>query len=402
RRPRAVLCRLVQLRDQQLRGKVLGGRLLERFCSCGLEERGALERRLVELREAADGVLDSADERVRRKLLLLGLAGRLERDETQTRVDDRLRELTCGVGRHVALDHVREELGEEVDDARASDHGDRGARDRLHGHDRRQEVLERLPRIHPRLEVVRELLTRLVQALEWRRLVVSGLRGALRQEKVLLLGLRREQEGRGVEVELLLQARHLRRRLRHLEPRRLVILCCSLAQEPPRQLARDRPERRRQAIERHLEHAVEQRPHERLQLAQERADERQLHQTVRRERDRLLHEGLRLVQQPAEKVLEVLLEIARSGREPIAEAVDLVLAHRRDVRLVHSLRDLLEHLLCAVAHRLDPLLEELLGARARNRLADRLRAVLRRGPRLVRELGERLVELLVVQLVEQL
>ena len=66
------------------------------------------------------------------------------------------------------------------------------------------------------------------------------------------------------------------------------------------------------------------------------------------------------------------------------------------------MREVVDHRLGLLAHGRGPLLEELLRRRRADGLAEHLGAVVCGTPRLLRELAEHLVELLVVELEQQL
>ena len=116
---------------------------------------------------------------------------------------------------------------------------------------------------------------------------------------------RGEEQRRGLEIELLLERRHVRRGGRRSEV--LALISCPLvAEHASARAGGQRPQRRRQLVHRRLEDALQQRRDERLQPADEPAtrgwsDEAPFFAIV----DRPLRDALHLVPEPAEEALEV-------------------------------------------------------------------------------------------------
>ena len=225
-----------------------------------------------------------------------------------------------------------------------------------------------------------------------------GLEGCL-GDRFLLLRLGSEQQRRHLEVELLLDRGDLGCGDGTVEG--LALLALGRPEETLGELASDGPQRRRQLVERELEHALEQRAKQALDLLHQ-DPEREEREALLRDVDRLLRERLELLGETSEEVLEVGLEPRPVWLQPLEDLVELAFGQRGGVSGRERLRHVVDQGLGLRAQGVDPLLKELLAAARADRLSEHRGALVRQRSTPLPRSGQRLVELLVVDLKEQL
>ena len=386
--------RLVQLGDEQLRREVLGGRLVERLVDRGLEQRRMLERRLVELRDAAHRVLDRGCDGRRARAGAPRLSVGASSDSIRRPgVDDRLRELRCdlrpGRTRRSAFARNRRE---EADDALAPDHADHRARDRQHRHHGRDELLHRLAPGRRRARARRRSARAPRAARRSVRLVLARVVAASCDHTSCSVSSPRTSATRARGRTACWSAEIVR------HGGRLEVRAPRPARRPQRRApaaraAWRRPSQcRRQLVERHLEHAVEQRPDERLQLRISPpmpGDDASGPSSRRRSPLRCADTALlAFFRSPPRKSSKYGSRPVSRGSKRSKNFVELRLAHRLRRRAGSTACATLSSIDSACSRSgLAPLLEELLGrGRVPSRRTGPTRSVAA-APRLLRQLG---------------